>query len=618
MRPDDPIDQPRLLYLAGGLLLAAVVLMLLWLQWGRCLAWDELEFLRATQWVGQGRVPYRDFWEHHGPLQWFLMAPLKALVNGPGASTVLWMRWGQLPFWGLAGGCVWVLLQRAKTPVWLALVVCALPLLAPLFTLWAVEYRPDTLASAMLLLGLAVWRVSSRGISMLTVGAALALGAMSNLRMAGICALTFLLCLTVRPASRRWGIHRNWLWLIAGGSLPFLLWGAYLVSTGSTVQAYRFLVIDNTWFNSMHHSSWKTSPCLMPFHQWDLAAMLLVVVAVSMTLLCLMRLRRPGLSSVLALVQLGQLVSISKLSVNYPYHLQGVLVIAVLQLGLWASVQYRSLSHHARQSAAKWVINAGICLLGYAWIHLGVANTRTILKFQDRTMLKLDRMLAPSDRVLDGVGFALRHEPAYPSCWFLPTLARALSLQGRLPAYSSGQLLSNPPGAIIFSGRLYMWLEEWPPLQGVVSSHYLPETPFIWKPGLSARLSQDAPSAAWTVPRTGRYRIHASEPLASHPWFTAPFRFYFLRGAPAAGIQVDSTASSMLVPGTLAWRVNHAQLKVAEGWVHLNQGDKLQVELKGSAPVGIFLVPEQTPSIFQGTIPGETLDSDLLNVWPNL
>ena len=601
-----------------GHLIGAFLLLVAWMQWGRCLAWDELEFIRATQWVGQGRVPYRDFWEHHGPLQWFLMAPLKLMVHGPGASTVIWMRWMQMPFWALAGACVLRLLRRLQVPNWMALAACTLPMLSPLFTLWAVEYRPDTVSSSLFLAGLAMWRMSRRRWTTAAAGTALTLCSMANLRMAGLAAFTFLLCLVIRPASRRWGIHRRWPWLVLGGCVPFLVWSLYLVQTKSASVAYRFLVVDNRWFNGLHSARWANSPLLMPFLQWDFMAMILVLAAVGLTLRGVTGLRRPGPMGLLALIQVAQVVFVSRLSVHYPYHLQGILLVAVLQLAVWGAGYFRSLPVDKTLTVIRGIAISLLILLAYGWVHLAVANSRATLADQNRVMVKLDRELAPTDQVLDGVGYALRHEPAYAACWFLPTLGRSLTQQGRLAPYTREELLSNPPGAIIFSGRVLMWLEEWPALQPPVSSHFLPETPFIWKPGLSARLDQTTSSAAWRVPRTGSYRIHASEALATHPWFKVPFRFSLVRGTPAPGIQLEAEKGPVQVPATLEWRLNGATLKLDDIWIHLRQGDRLQVNSGGPLPIGIFLVPQNTPHIFQGCRPEETLDSDLLNIWPAL
>lgn len=41
---------------------------------------DELEHLRASWFVSQGYLPYRDFFEHHHPLLWFAWAPLMKIL----------------------------------------------------------------------------------------------------------------------------------------------------------------------------------------------------------------------------------------------------------------------------------------------------------------------------------------------------------------------------------------------------------------------------------------------------------------------------------------------------------------------------------------------------------
>src|SRR5438876_6390101 len=71
------------------------------------LNYDEIEFFRATDWIARGLVPYRDFWEHHSPLQWFVFAPVAAVVKSPGVNALLSMRWAQLPIWIIAFVLLW-------------------------------------------------------------------------------------------------------------------------------------------------------------------------------------------------------------------------------------------------------------------------------------------------------------------------------------------------------------------------------------------------------------------------------------------------------------------------------------------------------------------------------
>ncbi len=112
------------------------------------LSWDEIEFFRATRWIAEGRLPFRDYWEHHLPLQWFDFATFAWLFGGgAGADAVVAMRWAQVPLWilvffavrGFGGAGVRGL---------------AILLAAPAFVSSAVQYRVDVLGIAAFVLAL--------------------------------------------------------------------------------------------------------------------------------------------------------------------------------------------------------------------------------------------------------------------------------------------------------------------------------------------------------------------------------------------------------------------------------------------------------------------------------
>src|SRR5437667_12151621 len=60
---------------------------------------DEIEYFRATDWIRQGLIPYRDFMAHHTPLQWFMFVPVTTSIHSPGTTASLAMRWAQVPVW---------------------------------------------------------------------------------------------------------------------------------------------------------------------------------------------------------------------------------------------------------------------------------------------------------------------------------------------------------------------------------------------------------------------------------------------------------------------------------------------------------------------------------------
>ena len=53
------------------------VLFVLWtLFYSAIIVCDDIEHLRAAYFVSIGDVPYRDFFEHHHPLLWYVLWPL--------------------------------------------------------------------------------------------------------------------------------------------------------------------------------------------------------------------------------------------------------------------------------------------------------------------------------------------------------------------------------------------------------------------------------------------------------------------------------------------------------------------------------------------------------------
>ncbi|HYU26581.1 MAG TPA: hypothetical protein VEO74_15325, partial [Thermoanaerobaculia bacterium] len=148
------MEDRRGIALPATLIALSVAARLAQLQWLHPLQWDEVEYFRATDWVRQGLVPYRDFWEHHTPLQWFLFAPFTALVHPPGVASVVALRWAQLPLWIAAFALLAAWMRGAGIPRVARWAAMALALTSSLFMLPAVEFRVDVVAGMLLLLGL--------------------------------------------------------------------------------------------------------------------------------------------------------------------------------------------------------------------------------------------------------------------------------------------------------------------------------------------------------------------------------------------------------------------------------------------------------------------------------
>jgi len=113
---------------------------------------DEFEHLHAASMVARGQVPYRDFFEHHGPLLYYVIQPLFRLFGqGPG---VLWG--GRCLMWLCSLATLGLTARQANQiggPIcgWTA---AALLAWTTIFHSKGIELRPDV--PAMLLIQLAI------------------------------------------------------------------------------------------------------------------------------------------------------------------------------------------------------------------------------------------------------------------------------------------------------------------------------------------------------------------------------------------------------------------------------------------------------------------------------
>ena len=221
--------------LLGGLSLLSITARLLQLQGLHPLVWDEIEFFRATDWVRRGLIPYRDFWEHHTPLQWFLFAPVTALTNSPGVSAILLMRWAQLPLWILAFVLLRGWMRRAGISAFAAWTAMTLVLCSTLFMLPAVEYRVDVLGCVVYVAALFfLQRIGDHPKFAFLGGAMLCLAGFANLRLGPLAVLTLLLVRVVRTRDRAWSGNAPANWRLAGAAAAFAAACAYFVATQST------------------------------------------------------------------------------------------------------------------------------------------------------------------------------------------------------------------------------------------------------------------------------------------------------------------------------------------------------------------------------------------------
>ena len=601
----------RSVALPAALIALAVAARLVSLHALHPLNWDEIEFFRATDWVGHGLVPYRDFWEHHTPLQWFLFAPVAALITSPGASAVIAMRWAQLPLWIAIFALVNLWMRDAGIGRFSRWCAMALPLASTFFMLPAVEYRVDVLAILLMVAGLVfLQRIERNAMYAYAAGAAFALGGFANLRIGPSLVALMLLARVTRLGERRWGSQPRANGVFIGAAAVTLLCVLYFAATHSLGDLYRHVWSENYLADRLQPNirGMFFHRLLSPFglrvlrpagtdlFTWsgvDFGGIVLVVTGTVAVIRALMaRFRAPDGIFFIAAATLVNALFIAAMKVVYNYHLE---VIAVLVVPLIA-VTIAGIDRRAVVATliAATALNVTVALF---------RGKEGDLRYQDRVMQEVDRRTPPGSAVFDGAGWALHRRPAY-RYWFLRSIAGLLEQHGDFEPYTPAEMLADPPAAIVADHDARLWLARHPPLERIATTHYLPFWRDLWLPGLSARIAPGS-AAAWIAPAAGDYRVLASAELAEHRWFRQPLNIGGWRGGEAA---LPAGGS-----GEVAFAVDGAPATGAV--LRLRRGSRVLAMNRGAATLGVMLVRGDARELFRQPPPGVTLEGSVSPEW---
>lgn len=582
-----------------ALALSAAIVRLVPLQWLHPLNWDEIEYFQATTWIGLGRLPYRDFWEHHTPLLWFLFAPFTRLTDSPGVAAVLVLRWAQVPVWVATFWLANVFMREAGLSRFARWSAMALALSSSFLMTSAVEFRVDPLSCALYMAGLVLWQRGTPR-TMFGAGVMFCLTGFTNIRLGPLLVVTVLLLSVIRE--HRWRINVRAGWIAAGGVATLVAALLFFAATDSLAPMRQYVVNDNV-FGDKYAPTTEAG-----FVHRFLVTFGVRVIASDRTfewaavdaggialLLCgfaglfgvlLRRWRAPDELFVMALLQTIGLIVVSQMHFIYNYHL---LLVAVMMLPLVASV----LDRITRRGLVLAVLAVAWCVNAFAAIFRG---KELDLQYQDFIMREVHARTRPGDRVWSGIPWALRREPAY-YYWFLPDMTRQMVTHGYSEGYKLEDIVRNPPAAIVGDYNALRWMARVQrELAPYIVRHYIPVVRNLWMPGLNALVRPGA-AAEWIVPRDGTYRLFASEAIGRHRWFRQPFLV-------ASYENNDSASRSRLVlppPAThpeLAWSIDGQPADVGTA-VALRKGQRLRVESHAAVPLGVILLPGPDTVLFR-------------------
>lgn len=579
------------------LTLVAAGIRLLSVFWLHPLNWDEVEYFRATDWVRQGLVPYRDFWEHHTPLQWFVFAPFTSLTTSPGADAIILMRLFQVPVWIVTFALMNSWMREAGLTAYARWAAITLAVCSSLFMIPAVEYRVDALACALFVAALVLLQRQRP----VWGGVALCLCGLANLRLGPLLALTALLYAVINTRERRWQVSRRGFLLGAGVVASLAVALLYFAGTDSLRPLFQHVWTEN-YLGDKYAERVPLSfvhRFLVPFGVRiygggdgfelagvDLAGVAILVLGLIGVVRALRSWREPGDLFFLACLQAGSILFIAAMKFVYHYHLE---IVVVIMLPFIAMSVVRRFTTPA---LAIFTLIAVVVVV--------FRGKERDFAYQDLIMREAHATTPEGSKVFDGVGWALRREPAY-RFWFLPELVRQLVRRGHTEPYTVRDWLVAPPAAVITDRNAIVWLAQNPDLARYVTHHYLPLWRNLWLPGLSARLGSGE-SIEWIVTAGGRYRVMASRAFASHPWFERPLAHH--RGGPGHLRAVPRRDATIL------FLVNGEPVDLTTGVVSLRRGDRLFAVSRDPQPVGIFAVPGDERTWFREPPTGVTIDSE--------
>ncbi|HSY48869.1 MAG TPA: hypothetical protein VLC46_08665 [Thermoanaerobaculia bacterium] len=581
------------------------------------LVWDEIEFFRATDWVRQGLVPYRDFWEHHTPLQWFLYAPFAALTHSPGAQAIIFMRFAQIPLWIATFVLLMRWMERAGIVRWARWTAIIVALCSSLFMLPAVEYRVDALGCFFVILAIyLVQRIDDGVVYAIFAGAAFCLAGFANLRLGPVIAIAVLLIRIVRPGERRWGGNVRAGWIYAGAAATFLLGALYFVVTNSAAIAFRRVWSENFMAD-------RLAPAIPGVFLYRLAVQIgvhrlidrvefdpsgidpagIIVLVAGLTgvvRILLRRWRTPDDHFYLAFLAAANLLFIAAMKFIYNYHFE----IVVLTFIPFVAME---IERFVPRKVAIGVLAVLLCISAAVGTFRGKESDT---RYQDQVMRDVDRDTAPESKVWDSVGWALRRKPAY-RYWFLRMIVNELEAKGTFEPYTASALLADPPAAVIADHDTRGWMFRHRQLGQVVVTHYLPAEIELWLPGLSGRVLPGN-HIEWIVPADGTYTIYASPRLASHPWFRQPLYFDTATWHDRATVAIRPGDA---VEAAVVFTVNGVAVPAGTRRLALHRHDRLSATNTSLVPIGIMLPLVDRERLFQLPPTGVTLEGSASPRW---
>jgi hypothetical protein len=594
----------------------AAAFRLIPLHWLHAVNWDEIEFYRATRWIAEGRLPFRDFWEHHSPLPWFVFAPVAALIDSIDTSAIVALRWTQLPVWIAAFYLANRFMREAGLSRFGRWAAMAVALSSSFLMASAIEFRVDPLAIALYLGGLVAWQRDTRR-SMILSGVLFCLTGMANLRLGPLLVVTVLLLRIVDRRERTWRGNPRANWIFAGGAVTLAAVLLFFAATDSWQPMVQQLLRDNVVGegSAPRRESMFLNRVMVAFGVHviiidreldpsviDPGGIVIILGGIAAMGLAFARWRRPDDLFVMTVLQAVNILTIIRMKYVYNYHFQTAVLLMLPMLALLFE-RFRRRQLVVAMLAIAWCVNV------YASVLRGKEDDRA---YQDVVMREAHARTRPDEKIFAGIPWGLHREPAY-YFWFLPELARQLVAHGHGPPYSLRQVVADPPALVIADRNVMIWFRDVQrELTRFFLRHYTPVWRSVWIPGPNG-VVRPGGSVVWLVPRSGEYRLYVSASAARHPWFLRPVHI--------TTTDLDRVELRLPEPRNhpaLQWSIEGRPVAMPPR-ITLRKGQRIAVTSSAPQRLAVFLLNSDDRVIFRQPPPNVTLEaaSPRVTHWPS-
>jgi|GEM_PF-6719424 hypothetical protein len=579
---------------------------------------DEVEYFRASRWVASGLVPFRDFWEHHLPLHWVLLAPFAPLTRPATVESLLVLRLAQLPLLALT---VYLALRMlVRVGVSRAARLFGLSLFFLAIHRSVVEIRIDVTMNLFLLAGLLVLTAGGdtrarRPELPFLGGVLLGLACLASQRaipMALVAAAASSIpeLTSGTPFSLR-TLARRPLLTAAGLATTAIVALVVAWSLGALPALWEDCFQQNFLYERLSEQDARGPSALDWARRFLLrpGAVALVALGIAGGVLGLRNARTRALTAVAAILAVAQIAFLATIRSPFPYQFQTLFWLLALLAAMALDAVMRIGRRAAMGAAAAVAILAAVGML-HAVAAVRWPVLAETLAHQDHVLRTVERLSPAGSVVLEGCGFAVNRRPAMKT-WFLPSLARSLMAAGFIDSPKVADLESRRIALVVADSRLLETVRGDERLGPFVARSFFPVERFVWAPAPNARL-RPGERTEWTVMTAGPHRVVELPLQALDAWFESPWSFPFQRPTTSAAFRVDVTRLRSPDPLAVSLFEDGIALEPGPGGlVVLRAGARLVAQNVSGSTRAVLVLPAKLRVVLDAPFPSTYIEPNL-------